>query len=367
MTRAEAARVIALTGGEVAERVTRATKLVIVGARGPQLQRNGRLPPQLVRAQRLAAEGHSVVTLPEDQWLESVGLPADAAGVHRRFTAGQMAKSLAIPRAKLDRWLAAGLIQPVEVNAGIPLFEFQQVAAVRTLAELIQAGISLAKVRRAAAHLGRWGSAADQPLLELTLDDDIRRLVVRTAEGRLAEPTGQLLFDFDPAGPPAAVLAFGATETQDDLFRRAVQLEEDRPLDAAELYRQLLSQRGPHASLLFNLGNALYAADDCEGALAEYRRAAECDPRHAGAWNNLANVLAELDRPEEAIAAYRQALGVDPRLADARFNLAQTLVEIGRAAEAVLHWRAYLAVDADSAWADYAEERLQLADADDEA
>jgi tetratricopeptide (TPR) repeat protein len=363
MTRAEAGRVIALTGGELAERVTHATKLVIVGARGPQLQRNGRLPPQLVRARRLAAEGHSVVTLPEDQWLESVGLPADAAGVHRRFTAGQMAKSLAIPRAKLDRWLAAGLIQPVEVNAGIPLFEFQQVAAVRTLAELIQAGISLAKVRRAAAHLGRWGAAAGQPLLELTFDDDIRRLVVRTAAGRLAEPTGQLLFDFDPSGS-AAVLAFGATETEEDLFRRAVQEEEDRPLEAAELYLQLIAQRGPHASLLFNLGNALYAADDCEGALAAYRRAAELDPRHAGAWNNLANVLAELDRPEEAIGAYRQALAVDPQLADARFNLAQTLVEIGRAAEAVLHWRAYLAVDTESAWAEYAEERLQLANAE---
>jgi tetratricopeptide (TPR) repeat protein len=183
---------------------------------------------------------------------------------------------------------------------------------------------------------------------------------VRTDDGRLAEPSGQLLLEFDRKESLAA-LAFCRTESEAEAFRRAVEREEDRPLEAAAIYQELIAQRGPHASLAFNLANALYAAEDPEGARSHYQQATDLDPQHPGAWNNLANVLAELDRPQEAISAYRRALALDPRLADARFNLAQTLVEIGRPDEAVLHWRAYLAADGDSAWADYARERIEAA------
>ncbi|MCI0359675.1 MAG: tetratricopeptide repeat protein [Planctomycetaceae bacterium] len=361
MTRAEAARVVALTGGALTERVTRATDLVVVGGRGPQLARSGRLPIQLTRAHRLAEEGVLLAVWPEERWLRSVGLADDAAGVCKRFTASQMADALHVPRPKLDRWIAAGLVRPVDTSAGVGLFEFQQVAAVRTLADLVQSGISLAKLRRATARLARWLPDAHQPLLELSLDEDVRRLVVRTSDGRLAEPSGQLLLEFDRDEPAASAesVAFCATENEADAFRRAVQCEEDRPQEAAAIYRELIAKRGPHPTLAFNLANALYAAEDPDRALAQYEVATALDPQHAGAWNNLANVLAELDRPEEAIGAYRRALALDPRLADARFNLAQTLVEIGRSDEAVLHWRAYLAADSESSWADYARERLE--------
>jgi tetratricopeptide (TPR) repeat protein len=358
MTRAEAARVIALTGGELTERVNRATSLVIVGGRGPQLQRSGRLPTQLARARRLSQEGLPLQIWPEEEWLQSVGLADDVVGVHKRFTANQIAATLQLSRPQLDRWIANGLIRPVDSSSGVGLFEYQQVAAARTLAELVQSGISLAKVRRAVERLASWLPAAHQPLAAITLDSDIRRLVVRTADGRIAEPSGQLLLDF-PRDEGAAVLALCQTESQADAFRRAVECEDERPLDAAGIYRKLIAERGPHATLAFNLGNALYAADDPEGALTQYQQANRLDPQHAGAWNNLANVLAELDRPEEAIAAYRRALALDPLLADARFNLAQTLVEVGRAEEAVLQWRAYLAADSESSWAAYARERLE--------
>jgi tetratricopeptide (TPR) repeat protein len=288
-----------------------------------------------------------------------VGLADDAAGVRKRFTATQLADTLHISRAKLDRWIAGGLVRPAETSTGVPLFEYQQVAAVRTLADLLQSGVSLAKVRRAVASLAAWLPSANQPLLELSLDEDIQRLVVRTADGRLAEPSGQLLLEFE-AGESIASIAFAASESEADSFRRAIACEEDRPLEAADIYRELIAARGPHATLAFNLGNALYAAENVDGARDAYYEAVSLDPGHAAAWNNLANLLAELDQMDDACSAYRRALAIDSRLADARFNLAQTLMEIGRSDEAVLHWRAYLAADCDSAWADYARERLDL-------
>ena len=360
MTRAEAARVIALTGGKLAERLSPAANIVIVGGRGPQLQRSGRPSIQIARLRRLVQEGAPLEVWSEEQWLKSVGLAEDAAGVRRRFTAGQIAEALQVPRSRLDRWLAAGLVQPAEVNAGVELFEFQQVAAVRSLAELIQSGVSLAKVRRAVSRLASLLPGTELPLAELALSAEIGRLVVRTRAGRLAEPTGQLLIEFS-SRDEAPSLPFVETQSEADTFCRALACEEERPLDAAEMYRSLIAQRGEHATLAFNLGNALYAADDPAGALASYRQATDLDPQHAAAWNNMANVLAELDQPEEAIGAYRRALALDPGLADARFNLAQTLVEIGRSDESMLHWRAYLAADSESTWADYARERIESA------
>jgi tetratricopeptide (TPR) repeat protein len=358
MKRSEASRAIALRGGELTERVTRSTSIVVLGGRGPQLQRNGRVQVQFARARQLIQEGHALQVISEEQWLGSVGLADEAVGICQRFTAGQMAEALKVPRGRLDRWIEAGLVRPVDESVGIPLFDFRQVTAGRTLAELVQSGIHLSKIRRAVATLGQWLPDVGQPLADLSVSEDARRLIVRTPDGREAEATGQLLLDFDATSHPTPI-AFTRVETESDAFFRAVAYEQERPLEAAAIYRQLMAEQGPHATFAFNLGNALYAGEDISGAREAYRQATRLDPQHAGAWNNLANVLAELDQFEEAVTAYRRALALDPTSTDAHFNLAETLVELGLPQQAVLHWRAYLAADEDSTWADYARERLE--------
>jgi tetratricopeptide (TPR) repeat protein len=358
MTRTEAARAIAARGGELTERVTRLTSTVVLGGRGPQFQRNGREQIQFARARQLIQQGVSLNIASEEQWLVSLGLAEEAVGIRQRFTAGQMADALKVPRPSLDCWIAAGLVRPVDESAGIPLFDFRQVTAGRTLADLVQSGISLNKIRRAVARLSRWLPEVGQPLADLSVSEQARRLIVRTPDGREAEASGQLLFDFESPSDTTSI-RYLRHESEAEVFLRAVSFEQDRPLEAAETYRQLISRQGPHAILAFNLGNALYAAEDIEGARKAFDEATKIDPQHAGAWNNLANVLAELDRLEEACHAYRRALALGSAPADAHFNLAQTLVELGRPDEAILHWQAYLASDNQSIWADYARERLE--------
>jgi tetratricopeptide (TPR) repeat protein len=358
MTRAEAARAMSLSGGELVEHVTRETSLVVVGSRGPQLQRNGKIPIPLARARRLIDEGCRLEIWSEERWLDWLGLTAAATGIRQRFTAGQMAEMLSVPRSRIDRWIASGLVRPVDESTGVALFDFRQVAAGRTLADLALAGIRLPKIRRAVSALARWLPDVGQPLADLSVSENARRLIVRTPDGRAAEATGQLLIEFEPPEENTSV-RFQRTETETETFLRAVSYEQEFPHEAATLYRQLIADRGPHATLAFNLGNALYATEDVRGARDQFRRAVELDSNHASAWNNLANVLAELDQLEEAVTAYRRALAIDPNIHDAHFNLAETLVELGRAEEAVLHWQAYLASDSDSGWADYARERLQ--------
>jgi tetratricopeptide (TPR) repeat protein len=360
MTRKEAAEVISRLGGELAERVTRSTSVVILGGCGPQLQRSGRLQVQFSRARQLIQQGFPLQVLSEEQWLESAGLATASAGVRQHFTAGQMADALKIPRARLDRWIAAGLVRPVDESAGISLFDFRQVAAGQTLADLAESGIGLSKIRRAVAILNRWLPDIGQPLADLSVSEDARRLIVRTPDGRQAEATGQLLLEFEATDHVQPVVTFARMETESEAFRRAVSCEQERPLEAAAIYRDLIAQQGPHATFAFNLGNALYAGEDIAGARQAFYQATELNPQHAGAWNNLANILAELDELEEAAAAYRRALALDASNSDTHFNLAETLVELGRPNEAMLHWRAYLAADEESAWADYARERLEM-------
>lgn len=357
MSRADAARVAAANSDELTERVTRDTQLVVIGGAGPPISRGGRVTPQFARARRFLRQGVLLKVVSEEQWLLEMGLERQAEGVRGSFTAQQLAQTLNLPRGTLDRWIAVGLIRPTNDNAGLAQFDFSQVAAARLLADLSAAGIRLSKVQRAVAQLSRW-LPGGSPLAGLSLSDDNRKLIVRTAGGLAAEPTGQLLLDFD-APVDTAALAFCPTESDADAFRRAVACEEEQPLEAANIYRQLIARHGPHATLAFNLGNALYAADDIRGAIQQLRLATQFDPGHCGAWNNLANLLAESDELEEACAAYRQALRLDSACSDARFNLAQSLTELGRSDEAVLHWRAYLAADSDSSWADYARERLE--------
>src|SRR5688572_21528921 len=129
MTRAEAARALAANGRMLADRVTRGTSAIVLGSRGPQLQRNGRVPLQLARVRHLVEQGLPLEILSEAQWLASLGIADTSGAVSKRYTTGQMAEALAIPRLRLDRWLAAGLVRPVEEAAGVPLFDFRQVAA----------------------------------------------------------------------------------------------------------------------------------------------------------------------------------------------------------------------------------------------
>jgi tetratricopeptide (TPR) repeat protein len=332
---------------------------VVVGSRGPQLSHDGRVMLQLARARRLVQEGYPIAVVSEASWLDSIGFAAAAAGVRGLFTAGQLAETLGISRLAIDRWLDAGLLSPADERAGLPLFDFAQVAAARTLAELSAAGIRLVGIRRAMAQLARW-LPATRPLADLALSASRRQIVARLPDGRLAEPSGQLVFDFGAGDEPPALPALRLTphESYESRFRRALAHEQADELEAAvAIYRELLDER-PHATLAFNLGNAQYAAGDAAGARASFHQATELDPQHSGAWNNLANILAEQDELEAAAAAYRRALAIDPGSADTRFNLAETLVELGRADEAFLHWQSFLALDAASTWADYARERM---------
>jgi tetratricopeptide (TPR) repeat protein len=355
MTRAEAADLVRSLGGEFVRHVAADTQVLVVGQDGWPLRSDGRLTRSLRQVRKLQLAGAAIAVLSEDEMLARLpgGGPAD--GVRRRYTAGQISELLHVRSEQLRAWTRLGLIQPVETVLGVPQFDFCQVAGARTICRLARRGVSLDRICRSLRQLHRW-TATSHPLAQLAVLERDGSLLVRLATGQLAEPTGQLHFDY-PAESARSVVA--VPQDHDSLFESAWHQEQSgRWCAAAAAYRQVLAIGGPSATVSFNLGNVHCQLGQWDEALQCYRQAVELAPGFAAAWNNLGNVLTELGRYREAVAAYQKGLHLSPDYAAVHYNLADTLDQAGRAGDAQRHWRLYLRLEPAGHWADYARGRM---------
>jgi tetratricopeptide (TPR) repeat protein len=397
MTRLEAAELVCAHGGEFVPGVTRHTSLLVVGQEGWPLQKNGRLTRKLQRARRLQRYGHPIAILAEEGMLAQLGFEARSEGIHQVYNAAQLCQIFHISRDQLRAWVRAGLIEPVSTVNGACYFDFRQVTGAKTLCDLAQAGVTPQRIRRSLKQLRSWMPDLEKPFTQLAVIERDGAMLVRLEEGQLAEPTGQLQFDFaEDQQPPLCISPnFRAGEPASDSSRpstnacgftnsrkREIQRGAAKPLqrtaiewftlgcehedagrldDAAQAYREALLQGGPDAGTLFNLANVLYALGQKEQAVERFRQVVEMDNGFVQAWNNLGNVLADLEQREEAVGVYQKALEVDPEDTDALYNLADLLDDMGRHEDSVRHWRAYLRKDSTSPWGNYARQRLFLA------
>nr|WP_253950839.1 tetratricopeptide repeat-containing sulfotransferase family protein [Novosphingobium sp. SG751A] len=80
-------------------------------------------------------------------------------------------------------------------------------------------------------------------------------------------------------------------------------------------------------------GHLAQEAGDFTRAAALYRIALAGDPRDWSGWNNLGNALSALEDWDGAIAALRRAVELAPDSAPVRLNLGKTLIEAGRGEE----------------------------------
>ncbi|MGB0712310.1 MAG: tetratricopeptide repeat protein [Gammaproteobacteria bacterium] len=92
-----------------------------------------------------------------------------------------------------------------------------------------------------------------------------------------------------------------------------VALKASGDLDGAiAAYRQQLAVKPDHQSAWYNLGNALSENGDLDGAIDAYRQQLAIEPDHEWAWSNLGIALSENGDLDGAIAAFRQQLAVKP-------------------------------------------------------
>src|SRR5262249_41283042 len=143
------------------------------------------------------ASGEVEVLHESDLWTR-LGLVESGPGTERLYTPAMLAELVRVPIAAIRQWHLPGPLQAKREVRRLAYFDFEEVHVARKLAQLLHAGCSLSAVNRQLQTLSRLLSDSPRPLTDPAVVVEGRRLFVRRGDG-LAEPTGQLLIDFDVA------------------------------------------------------------------------------------------------------------------------------------------------------------------------
>jgi tetratricopeptide (TPR) repeat protein len=289
---------------------------------------------------------------------------APSSGAWRRADARRIAD---VTERQLRTWEKLGLVPATAT------FGFSDLLALKTLKKLRELHIAPRQIQRAITSLKTRLEHVDQPLAQLRITAEGRRITVHVAGDRMEPITGQLLFDFDskeieklrsfPAAPPAPPAAKdGAIERlSESWFQRGLALEETgAPIQEAIAAYTRAIESNPNASgALVNLGTIAFRQRNLKDALAWYQRAVAADPEYPLAHFNLGNLYDEQGDVESARTHYLDAIRLNPRYADAHFNLALLCERNGELLQAIGYWQTYLKLDSTSSWAATARKQLE--------
>lgn len=253
-------------------------------------------------------------------------------------------------------------------------YSFSDILALRTLLELRRNNIPTAQIRKAVDAVRTRLRDVHNPLTELKVFSQGKKIQVQF-EGQKMEPiSGQLLLDFDQA-EINKLLAFperAATEQSrsprrqnarreaEQWFERGLELEQTgAPIEEIiDAYRRASEIDPGSAGALVNLGTVFFNARDWREAERHYLKALDVDPEYALAHFNLGNLYDERGHRAEALKHYQAALRIHPNYADAHYNIALLYQSTEQPLKAVRHWKLYLKLDPNSSWASIARREL---------
>jgi tetratricopeptide (TPR) repeat protein len=270
-----------------------------------------------------------------------VGAPAVA------YSREDTRRLLGISERRLAGWERQKLV------ARSASYGFREMLALRTLARLHENKVPPAQIRRALAALVDKLSHVRDPLTDLKLFADGKRIRVEL-DGR----TMKRLLDF-PAKDTAAEER-GRRASAERWFQRGLDLEQaGAPVEEViAAYRCAIEQDPKSAGALVNLGTIQFNARDWKEAERCYVLALEADPEYSLAHFDLANLYDERGERAKALEHYQTALRLSPNYADAHYNIALLYQGSNQPMKAVRHWTAYLKLDSASHWAGIARREL---------
>ena len=277
------------------------------------------------------------------------------------YSRADVRRKFDLSERQLRSWERQALIPEAEQ------YTFSDLIALQTLIKLRENRIRPKQIGKALESLRQKLDWIKQPLSELRIVSDGRRIAVHVAGQKMEAISGQILFDFEAAGLgglknfPERKRTVNRLREAEAWFQRGLELEETgAPVEqAVEAYQKVLELNGEAAGALVNLGTIYYRLRTFAEAERYYRAAIEADPSYALAQFNLGNLYDEQGKLKEAWEHYRAALKLNPQYADAHFNLALLSERTGDPLRAVHHWKTYLKLDASGQWAEIARRQLE--------
>jgi tetratricopeptide (TPR) repeat protein len=290
-----------------------------------------------------------------------------APSTKQAYSREDMCRRLGVSERQLRSW------EKQDFVASSGTYTFSDILALRTLMALRESKIPTSQIRKAVDAVRRRLRDVRNPLHELKIYSQGKKIEVQF-EGQRMEPiSGQLLLDFDEAeiakllsfpGPASGKSDAGGKEKSrheaEHWFEKGLELEQTgAPMEKiVEAYQQAADIDPGSAGALVNLGTVYFNARDLREAERHYRRALEVDPEYALAHFNLGNLFDERGDRAVALSHYQSALRVHPNYADAHYNVALLYQSTGQPLKAVRHWKLYLKLDPNSSWAAIARREL---------
>ncbi len=278
-----------------------------------------------------------------------------------QYSRADVRRQFGVTERQLRSWERQDLIAAAES------YSFSDLIAVKTLIKLREKHIHARQIGEALASLRRKLDWVKEPLAELRIVSDGRKISVHVAGQKMEAISGQILFDFDAAGL-GAVTSFPEKKRSaqrlresEEWFQRGLDAEESgAPVELAiEAYVRALELNHEAAGALVNLGTIYYRQRKFVEAEKYYCQAIAADPDYPLAQFNLGNLYDEQNRLADAFDRYRRALTLNPGYADAHFNIALLCERTGDALKAVHHWKNYLKLDSSGQWAEIARRQLE--------
>jgi tetratricopeptide (TPR) repeat protein len=285
----------------------------------------------------------------------------------REYSRDEVCRLLQISRTTLETWERHGFVVRAE------RYRFHDLVALKSLAKLRKGRVRPERIRRIVETLRRRLPNVRDPLAELQIFCDGRRVSVRV-DGRKMEPiTGQLLLDFDretlrrllefPSAPAAQTAALALEDTKRQAqawFEKGVALEQqgEKVAEVVSAYRHAVELDPQSSGAWLNLGTVHYNQHLWNEAEECYAKALAARPDYALAHYNLGNLFDETGRFKEAIEHYRKALELDPSYPDAHYNLALLYQTVSEPLSALRHWQIYLHLEPSGYWAGVARREL---------
>jgi tetratricopeptide (TPR) repeat protein len=279
------------------------------------------------------------------------------------FSREEARRLLRISEKQLKTWEQQKLVAPAAI------YGFRELLALRTLIRLRQNRVPPLRIRRAIQALTEKLSGIENPLTELKLYANGKRVRVEIDGRAMEAASGQLLLDFDPA-ELSRLLEFRAKESPhaerdqrqsaERWFQRGLDLEQTgAPAEQViEAYRKAVELDPNSAGALVNLGTIYFNAHQWNEAERYYTQAIAVDPDYSLAHFDLANLCDERGNHALALEHYLTALRLSPSYADAHYNIALLYQSMRQPMKAVRHWIAYLKLDPSSSWSTIARREL---------
>lgn len=287
---------------------------------------------------------------------------------HRQtYSRDEVVRVLGITERQLKYAERHGLAFPLTT------YNFNDLIGLRALFRLLDKHVPGPVVRQSLDAIKEKLEHIRDPLTELRLVREGKRIEVFVGKQRMEALSGQLLLDFDEAEIRNLVAfpeeARARREAQEKakrqaealaLFEMGVNMEQSGgPVDEIiDVYEQALRIDPECAGAAVNLGTIHFNARDLRTAERYYKKAIDVNPLYALAHFNLGNLYDERGDRRRAKQHYELALSAQPSYADAHYNLALLLQSMGNLLEAAAHWQAFLKLDSGSSWAEIARKEL---------